>query len=64
MNAILLSNRSEERVRKVYTTEHVARLSQLVEFHDRVYQKEDVLRDKEQFSQVRYIFSTWGMPEF
>ena len=64
MNAILLSDKNEGRVRKVYTAEHLDRLSELVEIPDRVYTKEDVLREKESFVGVRYIFSTWGMPEF
>lgn len=64
MNAILLSDKNEGRVRKVYTAEHLSRLSRLFEIPDRVYSKEDVLREKGSFGEVRCIFSTWGMPEF
>lgn len=64
MNAILLTNKSEAAARKVYTDPLFARLSQLAEIPNRVYSKDDVLREKGSFDQVRFIFSTWGMPEF
>lgn len=64
MNAILLSDKSEAGVRSVYTEELFSRLSEAVLIPDRVYSKQDVLREKDAFGEVRYIFSTWGMPVF
>ncbi len=31
---------------------------------DRVYTKKDIVSSENDFSEVEYIFSTWGMPEF
>lgn len=64
MNAILLSEKSEEKVRQVYTEKHLLRLNELVELPDRVYKKEEILSERESFGKVRYLFSTWGMPIF
>ena len=64
MNAIILSDKKEKSVRAVYTSEHFARLSHLVKIPDRIYKKEDILAEKGAFTDVRFIFSTWGMPIF
>ena len=64
MNAILLSDKNEEKVRQVYTAQHLRRLNTLVELPDRVYKKEEILSERESFGKVRYLFSTWGMPVF
>lgn len=64
MNAILLSDKKEEKVRQVYTEKHLLRLGELVEIPDRVYKKEEILSERETFNKVRYLFSTWGMPVF
>ncbi|MBQ3075598.1 MAG: hydroxyacid dehydrogenase [Clostridia bacterium] len=64
MNAILLSEKSEKRVRCVYTEKHIERLSKLVDLPDHIYNKEEVLKERECFGDVRFIFSTGGMPEF
>jgi len=36
----------------------------LASLDDAVYSKDDVLSDREKFSDVEFIFSTWGMPSF
>ncbi len=64
MNAILLSDGNEKRVRSVYTEEHLHRLSHLVDIPLCIYKKEEILAQRESFGEVRFIFSTWGMPVF
>ncbi len=64
MNAILLSDKNEKRVRSVYTEEHLHRLSRLVDIPHQIYKKEEILAHREHFGEVRFIFSTWGMPVF
>lgn len=43
---------SEKNIRNVFCTD------------DPVYSKDDILKNAEQFKDVEFIFSTWGMPEF
>ena len=62
MIAIFLAN-NEEKINTVYKKDQVRkRLGVLgnVEF----YSKEDVIKAKDKFKNVRFIFSTWYMPLF
>lgn len=43
---------SEKNIRNIFCTD------------DPVYNKEDILKNAEQFKAVEFVFSTWGMPEF
>lgn len=48
----------------VFTDETVSELQKLTDIEKKVYIKEEVLRDPALFSDIAFIFSTWGMPEF
>lgn len=48
----------------VYDEASVAKLRSFIDIEQRVYTKEDILRNSAQFANVEYIFSTWGMPAF
>lgn len=63
IKAIFLSN-IPDRVSYVYPKETIELLSQIAEADTAVYTKDDILNAPERFSQVRWIFSTWGMPAF
>ncbi len=57
--AIILCQ-SSERVDYVYGAERVAKLAEISDLRAGVFSAEDLL--KGDFSDVEYIFSTWGMP--
>ena len=63
MKAIFLCEKSEN-VFRVYDSETVKALQEDTETDDRIYSKKDVLNTPEAFSDVEFIFSTWGMPSF
>ena len=48
----------------VYRDETLASLIKSTEIDRICYKKADVIADPEKFSDVEYIFSTWGMPRF
>ena len=58
MKSIFLG--AAEQINRVYSGEVKAELSSLTGLSDKVYTKDS----EEDFSEVEYIFSTWGMPEF
>lgn len=63
MKALFLCE-TTDKIFRVYDTETVRSLKALVEIEEKVYTKADVLADPNMFSDVEYIFSTWGMPQF
>lgn len=48
----------------VYAEKQTANIQSLIDLDLAVYTKEDILKDKQKFLGVEYIFSTWGMPVF
>ena len=58
MKSIFLG--SDVQINRVYSPDVTAELETLAGLDRRVYTKEDA----EDFSDVEYIFSTWGMPQF
>ena len=63
MNAIFLCETSDMMFR-VYDKKTVGELRRLTDAEDRIYTKAEILREPSRFSDVRIIFSTWGMPVF
>ena len=63
MKAIFLCERTTQ-IFSVYDQQTVRALQNLTKVEKKIYAKADVLREPELFSEVEYIFSTWGMPEF
>ena len=61
MRSIFLDD-NEELVRHVYSPELTARLSERVGLEERVVTADELRSGKGDFSDVRFIFSTWGMP--
>ena len=55
---------SEKQINYVFPADIKEKLHTLCGMSCHVYTKEDVLSAPEQFSDVHYIFSTWGMPVF
>ncbi len=49
---------------QVFSESALERLAQNEGYDPNVYSKEDVLAEPEKFSELEYIFSTWGMPSF
>ena len=63
MKAVFLCN-EKNNPRRVFSEAALKELNNLSGLTDKVFSKEDVLSEKELFSDTEYIFSTWGMPEF
>jgi len=63
MEAIFLSGRKED-LAHVYENSLMARLVAKTNSEPVIYNKEEILQSPEQFQDTRFIFSTWGMPEF
>ena len=63
MKAIFLCEKTDK-IFSVFTDETVSELQKLTDIKKKVYIKEEVLRDPALFSDIGFIFSTWGMPEF
>lgn len=63
MEAIFLTDWSE-RYDLVYGPEERKRFTAKVDTPDKLFFSEDILANPEKFRDVRYIFTTWGMPEF
>lgn len=63
MKAIFLCEKTDK-IFSVFTDETVSELQKLTDIEKKVYIKEEVLRDPALFSDIAFIFSTWGMPEF
>lgn len=63
MKAIFLCEKTDK-IFSVFTDETVSELQKLTDIEKKVYIKEEVLRDPTLFSDIAFIFSTWGVPEF
>ena len=63
MQAIFLSDRAGE-IARVYADATAAHLTQAAGASAKQYTKAEVLASPERFGDVKYIFSTWGMPHF
>lgn len=63
MKSIMLCRSSDTPLR-VYADETWTLLKEEAELEKISYNKEQILAEPEKFKDVRFIFSTWGMPEF
>jgi len=63
MKAIFLCE-NEAKMFSVYNEKTLLELQKLTGIEKRIYKKSEVLEKSECFSEVEYIFSTWGMPAF
>lgn len=63
MRAIFLCEKSDK-IFGVYDAETVCALQKLTNIEKKIYTKADVLSNPNLFSNVEFIFSTWGMPSF
>lgn len=63
MKAVFLCENTDKLFR-VYDSETLHSLQQLTGIEPNIFCKADVLRQPENFSDVEFVFSTWGMPEF
>lgn len=63
MKAIFLSNRKAD-LQRVYEPALLERIGHKTESETRFYDKAEILADPQAFLDTKYIFSTWGMPEF
>lgn len=63
MKTVFLCN-DKNNPSRVYSAETRKELGVLSGLSDKVYSKDDVIKNKDLFSRTEYIFSTWGMPEF
>ena len=63
MKAIFLCEKTDK-IFHVYAEETICKLQALTKIEKKIYTKADVLREPSMFSDVEFIFSTWGMPEF
>ena len=64
MNAIFLTTRDGSNIQTVYARSTIDALMAATDMDDTIYTQEEVLTQPEKFQLVRYIFSTWGMPQF
>ena len=63
MKAIFLCEKSDK-IFEVYDEKTFGEIKSLTEIEKRIYKKADVLAYPSLFSDLEFIFSTWGMPEF
>ena len=63
MRSIFLCEKSDK-IFKVYGKKTVCELQRLTDIEKKVYTKADVISEPSLFSEVEFIFSTWGMPSF
>ena len=63
MKAIFLCEKTDK-LFSVYTKDTVDKLCTIVGIEKKIYSKADVLNTPKAFIDVRFIFSTWGMPQF
>ena len=63
MRSIFLCEKSHK-ILKVYSEKTVCELQRLTDIEKKIYSKTDVLAEPSLFSEVEFIFSTWGMPSF
>ena len=63
MRAIFLCEKSDQ-IFKVYDSKTLCYLQGQVEIEKKIYNKADILAEPASFADVKFIFSTWGMPLF
>lgn len=63
MRAIFLCEKTDK-IFSVYDPKTVSELKLPTGIEEQIYAKADILREPSRFSDVEFIFSTWGMPEF
>lgn len=63
MKAIFLCEKND-RIFRVYDADTICELQKLTNIDKKIYSKADVLRAPNLFSDVAFVFSTWGMSEF
>ena len=63
MRAIFLCEKSDQ-IFKVYDSKTLCCLQGQVEIEKKIYNKSDILAEPASFADVKFIFSTWGMPQF
>ena len=63
MKAIILCENLETPFR-IFRPNTIRELQEHLEIEPKAYTKADVLRDPAAFKEVRFVFSTWGMPVF
>lgn len=63
MHTIFLSERKNE-ISRVYAPEVIERICAKAQGENKQYCKADILASFAAFKDVKYIFSTWGMPSF
>jgi len=63
MKAIFLCEKSNN-IFKVYDSKSIYELQTLTDIEKKIYAKEDLYHEPKLFSNVEYIFSSWGMPTF
>lgn len=63
MKSIFLTNISGQ-INYVYEQGSIELLKNIASLDEKVYKKEDILANPDSFKDVRFIFSTWGMPTF
>ena len=63
MRAIFLCEK-DDKIFKVYDEKAVCELQTLTDIEKKVYTKAEVISRPPLFSEVEFIFSTWGMPSF
>ena len=63
MKAIFLCEKSDQ-IFKVYDHKTLCDLQGQVEIEKRIYNKAEILAEPASFADVKFIFSTWGMPQF
>ena len=63
MKAVFLCENSKD-ILRVYNEETFSELNKITGIEKTVFNKNDVLENPSDFSDVEYAFSTWGMPVF
>lgn len=63
MKAIFLCE-TDDKIFSVYDKETILQLQKLAKIEAKIYKKADILSRPTEFSDVDFIFSTWGMPSF
>jgi phosphoglycerate dehydrogenase-like enzyme len=63
MRGIFLCEKNDKMF-SVYNDETICKLQKLMNIEKKIYSKADVINERELFSDVEIVFSTWGMPDF
>lgn len=63
MESIFLCS-ADSTVKRVYPNSVTEQLRAMTTLDEYTFNKDDIIKNPERFSDVKYIFSTWGMPSF